>query len=214
MIVSGNVDSSLPSIVQVSTNYGANWSTVRIYYNYFAFYSCAMDASASNFLIGAGGGGTSFIEKSTNLGVSWTSVFTNTNGSAINDININASNGWAIASQYGTAFAGSYLIRTSTSGSIWTQISGGSAQQSWVRSIINNTVEGKALYYLGTTGTSYIQSVTSSGPVFLGTVGNLTTSGSRTWHSLANSDNGTYILAGENSGLYLSTNGGASFNAL
>jgi hypothetical protein len=171
-----------------------------------------MDASGSNFLIG--GGFSAYIEKSTDFGSTWSFVFTNPSGSSVNDININASNGWAIASQFGTSYAGSYLIKSSNSGSSWSQISGGSAQQSWLRAIVNNTVSGKALYFLGNTGTSYIQQVTGPGPIFLGTVSNLISSGNRNWHALANSDNGTYVLGGTGNGLYLSTDGGLTWNAL
>ena len=211
MIVSGNSDSGNNSIVQVSTNYGSTWTTVRS--SFFTYASCAMDASGSNFLIGAGFG-TSFIEKSTNFGSTWSSVYTNTNGSSVNDININASNGWAIASQFGTSFLGSYLIKSSNSGSSWTEISAGSAQQSWLRAIVNNTVSGKALYFLGNTGTSYIQQITGAGPSFLNTVSDLTSSGNRNWHALANNDGGSYVLAGAGNGLWLSTDGGSSFSAL
>lgn len=213
MIVSGNVGGANSSVVQVSTNYGSTWTNV-LSSGYFTYYSCAMDASGSNFLVGAGGYGTSYIEKSTNQGSTWASVFTNTIGSSVNDININASNGWVIASQYGTQYAGSYLIKSSNSGSSWTQISGGSAQQSWLRAIVNNTVSGKALYYLGNTGTSYIQQITGPGPVFLNTVSNLTSSGNRNWHALANNDDGTYVLAGAGNGLWLSSDGGSTFNQL
>jgi hypothetical protein len=214
MIVSGNAEGEYgSSVAQVSNNYGSTWNIVNNA-GYFTFYSCAMDASGSNFLVGAGGGGTSYIQKSTNQGSTWSDVFTNTIGSSVNDININASNGWAIASQYGTQYAGSYLIKSSNSGSSWTQTSGGSAQQSWVRAIVNNTVSGKALYYLGNTGTSYIQQITGLGPAFMGTVSNLTSSGNRNWHALANNDDGTYVLTGTGNGLFLSTNGGSSFNQL
>ena len=212
MIVSGNSNSGNNSVVQVSTNYGSTWTTVRSS-GFFTYSSCAMDSSGSNFLVG-GGFGTSFIEKSTNFGSTWSSVYTNPYGSSVNDININASNGWAIASNFGTSYLGDYLIKSSNSGSSWSQISGGSAQQSWLRAIINNTVSGKALYYLGNTGTSYIQQITGPGPVFLNTVSNLISSGNRNWHALANNDDGTYILAGAGNGLWLSSNGGSTFNQL
>ena len=81
-------------------------------------------------------------------------------------------------------------------------------------STINNTVSGLGLYYLGNSGTSYIQQITGAGPLYLGTVSNLTSSGNRNWHSIANSDNGTYILAGIGTGAYLSTNGGSTWTAL
>lgn len=213
MIVSGNSYSAIPSLVEVSNNYGSTWTSV-LNSGAVTYYSCAMDASGSNFLIGGGALGSSFMYKSTNFGGSWTTVFTNTIGSSVNDININASNGWAIASNYGTSYAGDYLIKSSNSGSSWTQISGGSAQQSWLRAIVNNTVSGKALYYLGNTGTSYIQQITGPGPVFLNTVSNLISSGNRNWHALANNDDGTYILAGAGNGLWLSSNGGSTFNQL
>ena len=208
------INSNGPSIVYGSSNYGATWSAILTAGGFEGYYSCAIDASDSNYLVGGGVGGQSFMYRSTNYGASWTTVFTNSTGSSVNDININATNGWAIASQYGTSFAGSNLIKSSNSGASWSNITGGSATQSWVRSILNNTVTGLAIYQLGNSNTSYIQQVTGPGPVFLNTVGDLTSSGNRNWHSLACSDNGTYILAGAGNGLWLSTNGGSSFTQL
>lgn len=214
MIVSGHEFSSNNSIVQVSTNYGSTWTTVRSD-SYANFYSCAMDSSGGTFLVGGGVGGSSFMIRSTDQGATWTSVHAGSNnGASVNDININASNGWAIATQPGTSFLGSYLVKSSNSGSSWTNISGGSAQQSWMVAIVNNTVSGKALYYLSDTGTSYIQQITGAGPSFLNTVSDLTSSGNRNWHALSNNDGGTYVLAGAGDGLYLSTNGGSTWSSL
>ena len=213
MIVANNYNSYEESAIYRSIDYGANWSIV---YNsgYDTYGSCTMNANASVFLVGGGTGGSSFVKRSIDQGVSWSVPYSAQYGSSVNDIKINASNGWVLASNYGTAYDGFYLIKSSDSGASFTQINGGSAKNSWMRVAINNTVSGLALYYLGGTGTSYIQQVVGSGPAFMGTVSNLLTSGVKNWHTIACSDNGTYILAGERYGLWLSTNGGSSFNQL
>jgi hypothetical protein len=202
------------SYVWVSTNYGVDWNIAAsdIYGGYI---SCAIDSSGGTFLAGGGYGGSAFIIRSTNQGANWTYVLSGSNyGLNTSDININATNGWAIAAWIGTNPSNGILYKSSNSGTSWSQITGGSAQNAWIVSILNNTVSGLALYDLRTSNTSYIQSVTGAGPSFMNTVGNKLTSPSLTWRSLSNSDNGTYILAGENSGLYLSTDGGATFNAV
>ena len=202
------------SYVWVSTDYGVNWSVVNSDI-YGGFISCAIDYSGGTFLVGGGAGGSAYIIRSTNQGSTWAYVLSGSNyGSFTSDININATNGWAIAAWIGTNPSEGYLWKSSNSGASWTQITSGSAQNDWTVSILNTTVSGLALYNLGTSGTSYIQSITGAGPSFMNTVGNLGSSGVRTWRSLSNSDNGTYILAGDNSGLYLSTNSGSSFSAL
>lgn len=210
MIAANNINQYGDSCVYISNNYGVTWTTFQSSI-YDTYSSCAINSDGSVFLLGGGVGGTSFIFRSTNQGSSWSSVYTAQYGSAVNDINITASNGWVLASNYGTAYNGFYLIRSNNSGASFTQIN---SQQSWMRTAINNTVSGLALYYLGGTGTSYIQQVTAAGPVPLGSVSNLNSSPVRNWHAIACSDNGTYILAGERYGLWLSTNGGSSFNQL
>ena len=203
------------SYVWVSINYGVNWNIVAsdIYGGYI---SCAIDSSGGTFLVGGGAGGSAYIIRSTNQGANWTYVLSGSNyGLSTSDININATNGWAIAAWIGTNPSEGYLWKSSNSGASWSQITSGSAQNAWTVSILNTTVSGLALYDLYSPYTSYIQSVTGPGPIFMNTVGNLLASPSLTWRDLANSDNGTYILAGTlNSGLYLSTDGGSTWIAL
>ena len=215
MVTANNYDGNNDNCVYVSSNYGVSFSIV-FYGGTFggALGGCAMDASGSNFLIGRVGGSSSYIFKSTDHGSTWSSVYYDTYGSNIADIKITASSGWAIASTFGSNSSNGYLIKSSNSGSTWSKITNGSAQQSWWRVAINNLVTGLALYYNGKNGTSYIQQVTGAGPSFLNTVSNLTISGVISWRSISCSDNGTYILAGADSGLYLSTNGGSTFTQL
>lgn len=212
MVVGGG---SGTSYVWASTNYGVTWNIVTS--NVFgAYISCTINSSGGTFLVGGGGGGSAFILRSTNQGATWTYVLSGSNyGLNTSDININATNGWAIAAWIGTNPSNGILYKSSNSGASWTQITSGSAQNAWTVSILNTTVSGLALYNLGTSSTSYIQSVTGPGPIFMNTVGNLLSSPILTWRDLANSDNGTYILAGTlNSGLYLSIDGGSTWIAL
>lgn len=213
IIVGNNIDAFESSAIYVSTNYGSTWSQVYLS-SYNTYGSCTINENGSVFLVGGGIAGTSFILRSTDQGGSWTNVYNGIYGSSVNDISINASNGWVLASNYGTAYDGFYLVKSSNSGVSFTQINGGSAKNSWMRVALKNTVSGLALYYLGGTGTSYIQQVVGAGPAFMGTVSNLTSSPVKNWHAIACSDNGNYILAGERYGLWLSTNGGSSFNQL
>lgn len=212
LMAGNNINSYGDSGIYCSLDYGASWSIVYAS-AYDTYGSCAMSANGL-FLVGGGAGGSSLILRSTDYGASWNTVYSALYGSSVTDMKITASSGWVLASNNGTAYDGFYLIKSSDSGATFTQINGGAAKNSWMRVAINNTVSGLALYYLGGTGTSYIQQVTGLGPVFMDTVSNLNTSGVKNWHAVACSDNGTYILAGERYGLYLSTNGGSSFTAL
>ena len=203
------------SYVWVSTNYGVTWN-ISLSDILRGYTSCAIDSSGGTFLVGGGLAGSAFIRRSTDQGANWTYVLSGSNyGLNTSDMNINATNGWAIAAWIGTNPSEGYLWKSSNSGASWTQITSGSAQNDWTVSILNTTVSGLALYDLYSPYTSYIQSVTGPGPIFMNTVGNLLASPSLTWRDLANSDNGTYILAGTlNSGLYLSTDGGSTWIAL
>lgn len=215
MVTANNYDGVGDNCVYVSSNYGASFSGVYYGSTLSGFGGCAMDASGSNFLIGQVGGSSSYMYKSTDHGSTWSNVYYDAYGSNIADIKITASSGYAIASTFGTNSSNGYLIKSSDSGSTWSKITNGSAQQSWWRVAINNLVKALALYQNGRSGTSYIQQVTNAIPFPpLNTVSNLTTSGVYSWRSIGCSDNGTYILAGADSGLYLSSDGGSTFNAL
>jgi len=213
MIVGNNYDGNEGSAIYKSSDFGVNWTLVDSsgYWNYT---SCAMNATGDIWLVGIAVAGTSGVRRSTDYGSTWAPVYSDNYGLALTDISMDASNGYVLASQNGTNPANGYLLRSSNSGATFTKITGGSAQESWMRVALNNTVTGLAIYYLGGTSTAYIQQVTGPGPVFLGTVSNLLTSVVKNWHALRCSNNGTYILAGERYGLWLSTNGGSSFNQL
>jgi hypothetical protein len=197
--------------IKISSDYGVTWTSSSTGFTGETYYSCAIDSAANNLLIGGGNNGISFIYRSTNNGTTWTQAWAQSGGSSVNDINIYANGSTAIASQYGSYTSGAKLILSTNSGASWANITGGSANNSWLISIIPNTspTVAYALYYLGNTGTSYIQKVST-----LSSVGDLTSSGNYNWHSIAVSDNGTYILGGTGNGLYLSTNSGSTFSIL
>lgn len=198
------------SIIFRSNNYGATWVDVwAIPSNLF---SSTINSSGSVFLVGGGSAGNSFILRSIDQGYSWYQVYFAQYGGSVNDININASNGWVLASNFGFNNEGFYLIKSNDSGASWLQINGGSAQDNWIKTAVSNTPTGLALYNIGIN--SHIQRVSATGPVPLATVSNLTSSPVKDWHALGNSDNGQYILAGAYNGLFLSTDYGTTFTAL
>jgi hypothetical protein len=198
------------SIIFRSNDYGATW--VDVWAIPSKLFSSTINSSGSVFLVGGGSAGNSFILRSIDQGYSWYDVYFAQYGGSVNDININASNGWVLASNFGFNNEGFYLIKSNDSGASWLQINGGSAQDNWIKTAVSNTPTGLALYNIGIN--SHIQRVSATGPVPLATVSNLTSSPVKDWRALGNSDNGQYILAGAYNGLFLSTDYGTTFTAL
>lgn len=213
------------SNVYFSSSYGSvgTWSSVKSSSSEY-YFTCAMDSSASNLLVGAGtinatiaNGGSPIVYKSTNTGSTWSNVGIASWLGSLVDINIYASGGYAIAANTGASSTGtvSPLFLSGNGGTTWTAITGGSSPyRQWYRVVIPNQTPtaAYAITYTDNASTSYIQKVTS---LYVGpSISNLTSAGNRSWHSLAVSDSGTYILAGATTGVWLSTNGGSTFTQL
>ena len=199
-----------------SSNYGSTWTNLTGNIGNVIPTDCAMDASAGVYLLSGyarTGAGAGYILKSTNYGSSWTTVYYDASlfNKVPDKIAINASNGWAMCIVYNTSGYPQNIFKSNNSGSSWSQIGGSGSGQNFYNISIN-TSNGNTGYMtiFDSINNKYIQ-VSTSG---LSSINDLTSSGSRKWGSIANSDNGTYILAGSDSGLYLSTDGGSSFSAL
>lgn len=100
-------------------------------------------------------------------------------------------------------FTAGQMFKSTNYGVAWSTLG---SSGDWFRASANDTTTN---YAIVNPTTNYIQSIAS-----LSTVSNLTSGGLRDWRCIAISNNGTYILAGTLTGLYLSTNGGTSFSAL
>lgn len=217
LILASNYDGNYNNALYRSNDYGANWYVVQSS-GYGGFISTAVNASGNVMLLGLSDN-TNYIRRSTDYGFTWSTVYTNPGyyGQFLEDIGIIASGDYSVAANFGTAaFSPGYLVRSINSGASFIDITNGpQAQQFWGRCCIN-TLDGATAFatVARTNSSDYIKKLYSPGPSILGTVTNLTSSPQKRWQTIRNSDNGNYILAGEYNGLWLSSDGGASFSQL
>ena len=204
-----------------SIDYGATWSnpTSIATSGYSQNLSCVtMDSTGQYQAIGSlrddiNSGVKPAIYLSSDYGATWAVSFTNSFSDIsiqINRIKYSPNAGKLYAVGYDSAYAYNINLISGT----WT---------------INNNFPGTAMYlndfrppavndttisYFawritdGGTNTQSIQQMTNLSPA------NLSSAGLKSWGAIDISNNGTYILAGASSGLFLSTNSGSTFTAI
>jgi photosystem II stability/assembly factor-like uncharacterized protein len=204
------------SIIFVSNDYGATWVTSKKTEEGSdnEWYSAAISSNGQVMLVTEGNVtyGQGGVWRSTNYGASWSfSASSNALGNPV-DIAITADGVYAIIARYSNNYE-PYLSKSPDQGVTWYNITAGASQNRWMRVAINdyldldirayalpNTNESTEYMYLAITDLSEVQEFSGLG-----------TPGSKYYKSIANSDNGNYVLAGTSSGLFLSNDGGSTW---
>ena len=195
----------------VSSDYGVNWVANAYEENQDGVYN-AVAISASGQIVLAAKGRTVFgmgsVVRSTNYGVNWSQVSPEVSGNLV-DIAILADGSQAIAARYSNDYY-PYLLASTNSGATWSNVTGGgiAAQEQWTDVVIN-TIGGVKGFAISSTNSvnKYIQQVLS-----LTSVSQLTSSGSKKWRSLANSNSGQYLLGATTVGLFKSSSSGTNWS--
>lgn len=203
------------STVFVSNDYGATWDARQNILNgsYFYFYDAvAISANGQTILLTTNISGQSgSIRRSTNAGVNWSSIASSFAIGFLVDVAILADGSQAIAARYSNDYE-PYLISSSDGGATWANVTGGgsNAQKQWQRVAIN--FNGAADAYALPNTNSLIKD--KYRVPFLNTVILNTPLGQKYWKSVANSNNGQYVLLGANNGLFVSNDQGVTYTAI
>jgi hypothetical protein len=105
-----------------------------------------------------------------------------------------------------------YLMTSSDYGSTWSNVTSGSGSlKAWSVCEINTSSSGTGYGISDTRDVSLVLTSTYIGKTNSSSFSDLTSAGSRIWTSIANSDNGQYVIAGSYNGLFLSSNYGSTF---
>jgi hypothetical protein len=199
----------------VSNDYGATW-TAREFDSGSTYNAVAISASGQTVLAATG---TLFVVqgsilRSNNYGVNWSNISNSTAVGQLVDVSILADGSQAVAARFSNDYE-PFLVRSLDGGVTWVNITGGqpAAQQRWMRTAINaNTSSGTTnAFALPNTvaSTKYIHIASA-----LSTVSSSTAAGLRYFKGIANSNNGQYVLAGANNGLFVSNNFGSTYTAI
>jgi hypothetical protein len=213
------------SSIFVSNDYGATWtSRVTRSNDGTVFDSVAISESGQTVLATRGNTdiGQGLILRSTNYGVNWSDTTNSFAAGNLVDVAITADGLNAISARFSNNYM-PFLIKSVDGGGTWSTITGGGiiSQQTWKRVCINNyqnlDVRAWAIpnsrVFGSTPGPYYMFTVTSG----ISTVTEYTSGsglGEKYFKSLANSNNGQYLLVGANNGLFLSSNYGSTFTAI
>lgn len=207
-------DDGVYTIIFVSSDYGANWVVRRISVGSNAIYEAAAISSNGQTILVAQGRtyiGEGKIIRSNNYGVNWSDTTNSFNAGNLVDVSILADGSQAIAARYSNDYE-PYLISSSDGGATWANVTGGgsNAQKQWQRVAINFNGAADA-YALPNTNSSvkYKYKVPSLSTVVLNTP-----LGEKYWKSVANSNNGQYVLLGANNGLFVSNDQGVTYTAI
>lgn len=219
---------SYRSIIFVSNDYGATWSTSKMTEegSENEWYSAAISSNGQTMLVTEGqlNFGQGGIWRSTNYGASWSFIASSYNLGNLVDIAITADGINAIAARYSNNYY-PFLIRSADGGVTWDTITGWTGnyfvtQQTWQRVCINNyqNLDIRAWAIPNTRnftppGPYYMFNITSG----ISTVTEYTSGtglGEQYFEALANSNSGQYLLVGAYNGLFLSSDYGATFTTI
>ena len=209
----------------VSNDYGATWNP-RVNDTGGVYEAVAISSTGQTVLATTGYlyVGQGKIIRSNNYGVNWSDTTNSFNDGNLVDVAILADGSEAIAARYSNDYY-PFLIRSVDGGVTWNTITGWTGnyyvtQQTWKRVCINNYqgVDVRAWAIPNTRnfsppGPYYMFNVTSD----ISTVTEYTSGsglGQKYFKSLANSNNGQYLLVGANNGLFVSSDYGATFTAI
>ena len=198
----------------VSNDYGATWAARSVETNQDGVYNAvAISANGQTVLAARGRSviGVGTVVRSTNYGVNWSVLSSTEAAGNLVDIAILADGSRAIAARFSNDYF-PYLLASTNGGATWSNITGGglAAQQQWTDVAINTIgPSGASALAVSLTNSvnKFIQQVPS-----LTSVNQLTSSGSRRWRSLANSNDSQYVLGATTAGLFKSSNSGTSWS--
>ena len=199
----------------VSSDFGATW-IVRRNDTAGTYNAVAISASGQTVLAATG---TQFVVqgsilRSNNYGVNWGDTIDSVAVGQLVDVSILADGSQAVAARFSNDYE-PFLMRSLDGGVTWVNITGGqpAAQQRWMRTAINdNTSSGttNAFALPNTVASTKYVHVASA----LSTVSASTPAGLRYFKGIANSNNGQYVLAGANNGLFVSNDFGSTYTAI
>ena len=204
-----------------STDYGATWSnpTSIATSGYSQNLSCVtMDSTGQYQAIGSladtiNSGVKPAIYLSSDYGATWTVSFTNSFSGIsirINRIKYSPNAG----KLYAVGYDGAYAYNINLISGTWTINNNFPGTAMYLNDFMPPAVNDTTISYFvwrvndGGTNTRSIQQMTNLSPA------NLSSAGLKSWQGIDISNNGTYILAGASSGLFLSTNSGSTFTAI
>lgn len=198
----------------VSNDYGANW-TARRNDSGSTYNAVAISASGQTMLAATG---TLFVVegsilRSNNYGVNWGDTVDSLAAGQLVDVSILADGSYATAARFSNAYE-PFLVRSLDGGVTWVNITGGqpAAQNTWMRTAININSSGTTNAFAipnTVSATKYIYIASA-----LSTVSASTAAGLRYFKGIANSNNGQYVLAGANNGLFVSNDFGSTYTAI
>lgn len=203
-------------IVYTSSDYGVTWTARNVNGSWIGDNTCAaISSNGQVLLVGYAYFGANYIYKSTDYGVTWSGV---AGGYAeiIQDISVTASGTYAIAARFLDPLSSTTyqrLLYSTNSGASFSDVTGGSPDSRWYGAAayyFNSAPYGYAVSKETNASTLYVRNVTSS----LTNVQDNTASGQRKYRCIACSDNGNYVLAGVNTGLIRSADGGVTWSSL
>jgi hypothetical protein len=209
----------------VSNDYGATW-TARENDQGSIYNAVAISSSGQTVLAATG---TLFVVqgsilRSNNYGVNWGDTVNSLNTGQLVDVAITEDGLNAIGARFSNDYF-PFLIRSVDGGVTWNTITGWTGnyfvtQQTWMRACINNyqnlDVRAWAIpnsRNFSPPGPYYMFNITSG----ISTVTEYTSGtglGEKYFKSLANSNNGQYLLVGANNGLFVSNDYGSTYTAI
>jgi hypothetical protein len=221
----GTLDYSYSAIF-ISTDWGDTWNPRQARSNDGAiFESVAISGTGETILATLGNinFGQGRILRSTNYGVTWAEIASSFNDGNLVDVAITSSGNQAIAARFNNVIVQPsflpFLIRSLDGGITWDNITGtgplgdGNPRQLWMRVAIN-TYLGLDIQASALANTNVSQKYINSCFDDLSQVVEMNQIGQKFYKGIANSNDGEYVLAGANNGLFVSNDNGFSWTAI